>query len=84
MAGKRGDFEKLLNFLEDAISAFPDIRKGKNTVYEIRDAVLSPFKQAFRDNVLLVFFFYKILPFCLTKKLCKPKKVKIIYSQYLE
>ena len=40
-------FAVLLQFLEDSIKNFPDARKGKNTVYEIRDAVLSAFSVFF-------------------------------------
>jgi len=41
--GTDHSFAVLLQFLEDSIQDFPNIRKGKNTVYEIRDAVLSAF-----------------------------------------
>ena len=34
-------------FIEDSIRHFPDVRIGKNTVYEIRDAVLSAFSVFF-------------------------------------
>ena len=40
-------FAVLQQFLEDTIKDFPDVRKGKNTVYEIRDAVLSAFSVFF-------------------------------------
>jgi hypothetical protein len=40
-------FAVLLQFLEDSIKDFPDIRTGKNTVYEVRDAVLSAFSVFF-------------------------------------
>ena len=33
-------FNSLLEFLEDAIDAFPDRRTGNNTTCEIRDAAL--------------------------------------------
>ena len=47
MGGTDHSFAVLLQFLEDSIWDFPDIRKGKNTVYEIRDAVLSAFSVFF-------------------------------------
>lgn len=40
-------FEQLLQFLEDSIATFPDVRTGENTVYEVRDAVLSAFSVFF-------------------------------------
>lgn len=40
-------FAVLLQFLEDSIETFPDVRTGKNTVYEVRDAVLSAFSMFF-------------------------------------
>jgi hypothetical protein len=40
-------FAVLLQFLEDSIEHFPDVRIGKNTVYEVRDAVLSAFSVFF-------------------------------------
>ncbi|MEA3508638.1 MAG: ISNCY family transposase [Synergistota bacterium] len=40
-------FAVLLQFLEDSIKDFPDVRIGKNTVYEVRDAVLSAFSVFF-------------------------------------
>jgi hypothetical protein len=43
MGGRDSSFAALLQFIESAIKDFPDIRTGKNTVYEIRDAVLSAF-----------------------------------------
>ena len=47
MGGTDHSFTVLLQFLEDSIRDFPDVRKGKNTVYEIRDAVLSAFSVFF-------------------------------------
>ncbi len=47
MGGEGYSFERLLQFLEDSIGAFPDVRTGKNTVYEVRDAVLSAFSVFF-------------------------------------
>ena len=41
MGGQGYSFALLLQFIEDSIQAFPDACKGKNTVYEVRDAVLS-------------------------------------------
>ncbi|MDY7028725.1 MAG: hypothetical protein SVR04_10550 [Spirochaetota bacterium] len=43
-------FAVLLQFLEDSIKDFPDIRTGKNTVYEVRDAVLSAFSVFFMQG----------------------------------
>jgi len=47
MGGTDHSFTVLLQFLEDSIRDFPDVRKGKNTVYEIRDAVISAFSVFF-------------------------------------
>ena len=47
MGGTDHSFTVLLQFLGDSISDFPDVRKGKNTVYEIRDAVVSAFSVFF-------------------------------------
>jgi hypothetical protein len=47
MGGDGYSFAVLLQFLEDSITRFPDVRKGKNTVYEVRDAVLSAFSMFF-------------------------------------
>jgi len=47
MGGSQNTFETLHRFLEDMIGTFSDVRKGKNTVYEIRDAVLSAFSVFF-------------------------------------
>ena len=43
-------FSSLLEFLENAIDAFPDRRTGKNTMYEIRDAALSAFSVFFTQS----------------------------------
>ena len=47
MEGDGYSFAVLLQFIEDSILNFPDIRRGKNTVYAIRDAVLSAFSGFF-------------------------------------
>jgi hypothetical protein len=47
MGGEGYSFAVLLQFLEDSIETFPDVRTGKNTVYEVRDAVLSAFSMFF-------------------------------------
>src|SRR6056297_1742740 len=47
MGGKGYSFAVLLQYLEKAITHFPDIRRGGNTVYEVRDAVLSAFSVFF-------------------------------------
>lgn len=47
MGGDGYSFAVLLQFLEDSIKDFPDVRTGKNTVYEVRDAVLSAFSVFF-------------------------------------
>ena len=47
MSATDHSFAVLLQFLEDSIWNFPDIRKGKNIVYKIRDAVLSAFSVFF-------------------------------------
>ncbi len=47
MGGSDHSFAVLRQFLEDSIKDFPDIRKGKNTVYEIRDAILAAFSVFF-------------------------------------
>ena len=47
MGGNSYSFAVLLQFIEDSIKNFPDPRKGKNTVYEVRDAVLSAFSVFF-------------------------------------
>lgn len=47
MGGDGYSFAVLLQFIEDSIKSFPDVRTGKNTVYEIRDAVLSAFSLFF-------------------------------------
>ena len=47
MSGTDRSFAVLLQFLEDSIWDFPDIRKRRNIVYEIRDAVLSAFSVFF-------------------------------------
>jgi len=45
--GERSSFTVLLQFLENSIQTFPDNRTGKNTVYALRDAVLSAFSVFF-------------------------------------
>jgi len=47
MGGNGYSFAVLLQFLEDSIAGFPDVRTGENTVYEVRDAVLSAFSGFF-------------------------------------
>ncbi len=47
MGGDGYSFAVLLQLLEDSIQDFPDVRTGKNTVYEVRDAVLSAFSVFF-------------------------------------
>ena len=47
MGGDGYSFAVLLQFLEDSIEHFPDVRTGKNKVYEVRDAVLSAFSVFF-------------------------------------
>ena len=47
MGGNGYSFAVLLQFLEDSIKAFPDGRTRKNTVYEVRDAVLAAFSVFF-------------------------------------
>ena len=47
MGGGGYSFAVLLQFLEDSIKNLPDVRTGKNTVYEVRDAVLSAFSVFF-------------------------------------
>lgn len=47
MGGNSYSFAVLLRFLENSIINFPDVRTGKNTVYEVRDAVLSAFSVFF-------------------------------------
>jgi hypothetical protein len=47
MGGEGYSFAVLLQFLEDSIETFPDVRTGENTVYEVRDAVLSAFSMFF-------------------------------------
>ena len=47
MGGNSYSFAVLLQFLENSIKNFPDVRTGKNTVYEVRDAVLSAFSVFF-------------------------------------
>lgn len=47
MGGNGYSFAVLLQYLEDSVKYFPDIRTGKNTVYEIRDAVLAAFSVFF-------------------------------------
>jgi hypothetical protein len=47
MGGDRYSFAVLLQFIENSITRFPDLRSGKNTVYQIRDAVLSAFSVFF-------------------------------------
>jgi len=43
-------FYTLINFLDSAISQFPDRRLGKNTRYQIRDAALSAFSVFFTQS----------------------------------
>ena len=50
MGGDEYSFERLLQFLEDSIATFPDLRTGANTVYEVRDAVLSAFSVFFMQS----------------------------------
>ena len=47
MSGDGYSFAVLLQFLEDSIEQFPDVRTGKNKVYEVRDTVLSAFSVFF-------------------------------------
>ncbi len=47
MGGSGYSFAVLLQFIEDSIGNFPDVRTGKNTVYEVRDAVLAAFSVFF-------------------------------------
>lgn len=47
MGGSAYSFEKLVQYLETVISSFPDVRTGRNTTYEVRDAVLSAFSVFF-------------------------------------
>ena len=47
MGGNGYSFAVLLQFLEDSVKHFPNIRTGKNTVYEVRDAVLAAFSVFF-------------------------------------
>ena len=47
MGGDKNSFTTLLNFLNETIITFPDIRKGENKKYEIRDAVISAFATFF-------------------------------------
>ena len=47
MGGNGYSFAVLLQFIEDSIAGFPDVRTGENTVYEVRDAVLSAFSGFF-------------------------------------
>ncbi|MDP7453269.1 MAG: hypothetical protein QGE95_13490 [Arenicellales bacterium] len=47
MGGNGYSFAVLLQFIEDSITDFPDVRTGKNTVYEVRDAVFSAFSTFF-------------------------------------
>lgn len=47
MGGNGYSFAVLLQFLEDSITGFPDVRTGENTVYEVGDAVLSAFSGFF-------------------------------------
>jgi len=43
-------FDTLLNFLDSAISLFPDRRTGTNTRYQVRDATLSAFSVFFTQS----------------------------------
>lgn len=47
MDGNGYSFAVLLQFLENSIKTLPDVRTGKNKIYEIRDAVLSAFSVFF-------------------------------------
>ena len=47
MGGSGYSFAVLLQFLEDSANDLPDVRTGKNTVYEVRDALLSAFSVFF-------------------------------------
>lgn len=47
MGGNKNSFPTLLNFLNETIITFPDIRKGENKKYEIKDAVISAFSVFF-------------------------------------
>lgn len=47
MGGGGYSFAVLLQFLEDSVKDLPDVRTGKNTVYEVRDALLSAFSVFF-------------------------------------
>lgn len=50
MGGNKDCFNTLLNFLEECIDKFPDIRKGENIQYEMRDVVLSGFSVFFTQS----------------------------------
>ena len=47
MGGESRTFSTLLDFLESAITRFPDVRTGRNVHYRLRDGVLSAFSVFF-------------------------------------
>jgi len=50
MGGETSWFSTLLEFLEDAVTQFPDKRTGENTRYSMRDAALSAFSVFFTQS----------------------------------
>ena len=50
MGGGAGWFSTLLQFLDEAITRFPDKRSGKNTRYTMRDVALSAFSVFFTQS----------------------------------
>ena len=45
-----GTFNRLLTFLESAISLFPDNRRGRNRSYRMRDVAMSAFSVFFTQS----------------------------------